>query len=241
LARQPSDNASRLLNIVLVAGPKDHGPGEHDYPAWQRKWKELLGDAKDVRLSTAFGWPDHGHFELADLMVFYFWNHDWSEEKYAEVDAFLARGGGMVMLHSAVIPDREPDKLAARIGLAWKPNETKFRHGPLDLEITAPAAHPITKGFSKTHLVDESYWPLLGNVARVEVLATAQEEEKPRPMAWTFKKGKGRVFCTLLGHYSWTFDDPLFRVLVLRGMAWAAGEPESRLELLAVSGVPVRD
>ena len=43
-------------------------------------------------------------------------------------------------------------------------------------------------------------------------------------MVWTFNKGNGRVFGTVLGHYYTTFEDPLFRVLVLRGMAWAAGE-----------------
>jgi putative heme-binding domain-containing protein len=239
--RPLASDKARSLHIVLVAGPKDHGPGEHDYPAWQRKWKELLGQADGVRVSTAFGWPDRGHFDFADLMVFYFWNHDWSEERYAEIDAFLARGGGMVLLHSAVIPDREPEKLAARAGLAWKPNETKYRHGPLDLEITAPAGHPITKGFSKTHLVDETYWPLVGNATRIDVLATAQEEGKPRPVVWTYTKGNGKVFATILGHYSWTFDDPLFRLLLLRGVAWAAGEPAERFEPLAVHGVPVRD
>ena len=24
------------------------------------------------------------------------------------------------------------------------------------------------------------------------------------------------MFCSVLGHYSWTFDDPLFRLMVLR-------------------------
>ena len=32
----PPEGALRPLRILLVAGPKDHGPGEHDYPAWQR-------------------------------------------------------------------------------------------------------------------------------------------------------------------------------------------------------------
>jgi type 1 glutamine amidotransferase len=52
-------------------------------------------------------------------------------------------------------------------------------------------------------------------------------------MAWTYrphgKQGGGRVFATILGHYSHTFDDPLYRALVLRGLAWSAGEPVDRL------------
>ena len=60
-------------------------------------------------------------------------------------------------------------------------------------------------------------------------------------MAWTAQRGKGRVFGTLLGHYTWTFDDPLARVLILRGMAWAAGEPTGRFEALATDGVELKE
>jgi len=57
-------------------------------------------------------------------------------------------------------------------------------------------------------------------------------EGQPRPLVWTFRKGSGRVFASIPGHYTWTFDDPLFRVLALRGVAWAAGESGGRLERL---------
>ena len=56
-------------------------------------------------------------------------------------------------------------------------------------------------------------------------------------MLWTFQRGKGRVFGSVLGHYSTTFADPLFRVLVLRGLAWSAGEPTGRFEKLVTLGV----
>lgn len=35
-----------------------------------------------------------------------------------------------------------------------------------------------------------------------------------------------------LGHYSWMFDDPLFRVLLFRGIAWTAKEPVDRFNNL---------
>jgi len=43
------------------------------------------------------------------------------------------------------------------------------------------------------------------------------------------------------GHYAWTFDDPLFRVLLLRGIAWSAGRPAERLTHLAPIGARMRD
>ena len=39
----------------------------------------------------------------------------------------------------------------------------------------------------------------------------------------------------------WTFDDPLFRLLLLRGMAWAAREPATRFDALATDGVKFAD
>jgi type 1 glutamine amidotransferase len=60
-------------------------------------------------------------------------------------------------------------------------------------------------------------------------------------MVWTFHHGKGRVFGTVLGHYLSTYDDPFFRIMILRAVAWSAGEPVSRLEPLATVGVRFKD
>ena len=63
-------------------------------------------------------------------------------------------------------------------------------------------------------------------------------------MVWATGRGKGRVFATILGHYTWTFEDPLARALMLRGMAWAAGEDDAgvrRFDALALDGVRLRD
>jgi type 1 glutamine amidotransferase len=96
----------------------------------------------------------------------------------------------------------------------------------------APTNHFITRGFTKLDLIDEPYWPMFGDTNRIEVLAAAEVDGQARPLLWTFQKGKGRVFASIIGHYTWTWDDPLFRVLALRGVAWAAGEPAARLEWL---------
>ena len=75
---------------------------------------------------------------------------------------------------------------------------------------------------------------MVGDTSKVGVLATTVEEGKAHPMLWSFEAGKGRVFGSVLGHYTWTLDDPLFRIPVLRGMAWAAHEPVSRFDRLAL-------
>ena len=61
-----------------------------------------------------------------------------------------------------------------------------------------------------------------------------------RPMAWTFERGRGRVFASVPGHYFWTLDDPLWRLLCLRGMAWAGRRDPSSLNDAVMRGALVR-
>jgi type 1 glutamine amidotransferase len=221
---------AKPLNIVLVASKQDHGPGQHDYPTWQKKWLTLLGQASGIIVTNAWEWPTQEQWRTADVMVFYFWNHDWSAERYQQLDDYQARGGGVVVFHSATIADKEPEKLAERIGLAAQPGPTKYLHAPILLRFVAPTNHAITRGFKKLNLLDEPYWPMFGDTNRIEVLADADLEGQARPLVWTFQKGKSRVFASIPGHYDWTFDDPLFLTLALRGIEWVAGEPVGRFD-----------
>src|SRR5262245_40678906 len=60
-----SDAAAPPLKIVLVAGPKDHGNGEHDYPAWQKVWPVLLKRAPKTEVDTAWEFPSPERIEWA--------------------------------------------------------------------------------------------------------------------------------------------------------------------------------
>jgi type 1 glutamine amidotransferase len=73
------------------------------------------------------------------------------------------------------------------------------------------------------------------------VLASGVEEGKPQPLFWVREEGTGRVFVSIPGHYAWTFDDPLFRLLVLRGIAWAAGASVDRFNDLIMPGARVKE
>lgn len=242
LAKGEKQEVRRPLNIVLVASKQDHGPGEHDYPGWQKSWSKLLGQSERVTVTNAWQWPTADQFARADVMIFYFWNHAWTPEVYQQLDAFVARGGGLVLLHSSCIADREPEALSEHIGLAAQPKRSKYRHGEMDLRFSARGDHPLIAGLPRTiHMLDETYWPMIGDTNKVEVLATATEEDQDWPMAWTFGRGKGRVFGTVQGHYSWTYDDPFFRIMLLRAIAWSADEPIARLEHLATVGVRFKD
>ena len=142
------------------------------------------------------------------------------------------------MIHYAVDGHDAVGALADRIGLAWQGGKSAFRHGPLDVDFSG-SKHPITRGLSKLHLVDESYWNLVGDSPRSRCSGPGSRPAAARPLFWTRQAGKGRVFVSIPGHFSWTFDDPLFRLLLLRGIAWAAGEPIDRFNELITLGARI--
>ena len=116
-----------------------------------------------------------------------------------------------------------------------------FRHGEVRLKVTTPE-HPICAGLSKTTILedDETYWPPTPIMEGVTVLATSVEDKARRgstpraaqPMFWCYSPGAGRVFGCVPGHCAQTFDNPAFRDLLLRGIAWAANRSPDR------SGIP---
>jgi putative heme-binding domain-containing protein len=120
VASAASANTAKPLHILLVAGPKDHGPGEHDYPLWQKRWHKLLSLADKITVNDAFGWPAPDQFHSAGLVVFYSDNPGWSAGRAEELDTFLGRGGGLVFLHYAVDGHEAVEALSDRIGLAWR-------------------------------------------------------------------------------------------------------------------------
>ena len=263
--------SSRRLRVVLLADKKDHREHEHDYPVWQERWALLLGgraassatqvnlfgpaiaDAKagagaeNVEVVCARGWPTGEQFASANVVVAFCYLA-WSDERKQQLKQYLERGGGLVVVHSATWTKPKADAdVAALVGVG---GFSRFRHGLVPLEITA-ADHPICRGLpAKLSFLDETYWPPTPPVAtdRVTTLAVSREKTEPtgeqtapQPMFWTCQTGRGRVFGCVPGHYTWTFDDPWFRVLLLRGIAWAAGEPATRFDSLALRGARVAD
>jgi type 1 glutamine amidotransferase len=269
--RQPERPDERPLQIVLLADRKDHGPGEHDYPRWQSRWALLLGGAAasaapaanlfgpdrpdpalqqgspQVRVATANQWPAEEQWRTADVVVAFCYVA-WTPDRLAELGRYLERGGGLVVIHSATWTKPEPSAdVAALLGVG---GFQRWRHGPVVLETTQPQ-HPICLGLpSELRLEDEPYWPPTPRIDadKVQVLAASREQLEPgqpaeslQPMFWTYQRGQGRVFGCVLGHYSWTFDAPYFRLWLLRGIAWAAGESPYRFDHLTLRSAAVAD
>jgi len=237
-----SDNDVEIavpLRLLLVAGPKDHGLGEHDYPAWQKVWSRLLAEAPNTTVKTAWEFPTQEEADGADVMVFY-QRGRWNEERARLIDPFLARGGGLVYIHWAVDGQGGQEEFAKRIGLASLGGSIGYRHGPVTIDFSPARDHPIARNFSEIEWYDETYWRLTGDPRGINLLGFGIEEERERPQFWTTEPAEGRVFVSILGHYMWTFDDPAFRLLLMRGVAWAGKRNVDRFNDLILLDARVR-
>jgi len=229
-------SAATKIKIILCASEKDPGhgaPGFHDYPLWRERWSKLLALADNVIVETADRWPSPEQWQSADVVAFYHDNPAWVADKAGDLDTFLARGGGLIFLHWSMNAYRDVDALKQRLWRAWGPG-AKFRYGVEKLSL---APHDLTTGLpGVVELTDEAYWSLPGGEGSSTVLATSDEEGQPTPQVWLREQGPGRVFVCIPGHFTWTFDDPLYRVLLLRGFAWAGKQPLDRFNELVTVG-----
>ncbi|MDE0453424.1 MAG: ThuA domain-containing protein [Gammaproteobacteria bacterium] len=243
-----SEEPSRDLNIVWCWGiDKDHAMGIHQYDwAMDLFVNKLLPQVPRVTAQQTMHFPTQAQWDSADLVVFYQgMDRHWGENEYAQIDAFQARGGGLMFLHLALL-QADGAALAERIGLAFgfgdAPNGgTKYGVLPTPVTLTDAATEsPIFAGFPRElEMVDELYWNLRGDPASVTTLVTSQagpEFATPAPpqpedldgnewpVMWTREVGDGRVFATVGGHNYFSFNDPHFRIILLRAMAWAMHE-----------------
>ncbi|MCH7908044.1 MAG: ThuA domain-containing protein [Candidatus Hydrogenedentes bacterium] len=251
-------NPSRDLHIVWVWGiDKNHDRGGHEY-GWvmDRYVNTLLPTVPRITVERAMYFPSDEQWAKADLIVFYAQQRaPWGEREYGLMDAFQERGGGLMFFHLAIL-EGSGFELAKRIGLAY--GTTQEGNGPTSWGPLAPVSltdagkkSSFFEGFPDTFdLVDEHYWNLAGDASKVTTYLTApggptnastrapKPEEldgKPWPVVWTHESGKGRVFATLLGHNYFTFNDPYFRIILLRAMAWTLNESFDPFKPLVIS------
>ena len=235
----------------------------HNYPLWQKRWELLFGGAAcsgekqanlygsargdkaalrgaaNVNIIKAWDWPTEEQFAAADVILAFCYIA-WNDEMHAQLRRYLERGGGLVVIHSATWTRKEWQYASGAAELMGIGGFKKFRHGEVDVKIVEPE-HPLCMGLpTEIRLHDETYWPPTPMMDGVEVLATSDEviddagNKVPQPVLWTHTYEKGRVVGFLLGHFTWTFDDPYCRIMLLRAAAWAASESPYRFDALVL-------
>lgn len=207
------------LRVFLRAGPKTHGPGEHDHPRFLEEWKVLLAERGAV-VEGALRFPTAEELSRTDVLVMYAAEGGSVPDEQRRVLAdYLARGGGIVALHDAVC-GTDPQWFKTIIGGAWEHGHSKWEIGEQGLYFTDEQS-PITAGAANFDLVDEIYYDL-HLMPEARVLATSfRTVFDVEPQLWTYEKDDYRAFVSIQGHYHKTFSNPAWRALLLRGIAWA--------------------
>lgn len=245
---------SKDVNILWLFGHEDHRGGEHDYIRIKELYVPMLKSIPRVTVDEAFQFPTQEEFAKADLLIQYLHLPNLTDEQFRMYREYVDRGGNVVSIHESCImrPLDRAEKLAKCIGCSWKGNKSskwsKFGHEhPLFLN----TEHPAFAGLPSTVLLnDESYWDLLTRDEVKVIGAVAAKENSEASFAevlnrkdvrshafWTYHSGKGKVFGTTTGHYTYTFHDPMYRLLLLRGIAWAIGEDPAPFMPLVFHGI----
>lgn len=255
---------SRDVHILWLYGPEDHGGGAHDYIRIKELFVPMLKTIPRITVDEAFLFPTQAQFDKADLLIQYLRWPDLTDEQFAMYQGFVDGGGSVVSIHESCImrPIEQAEKLAGCIGCSWKGdrwspgpkiNDTsqwsKFAH---DHPLFLKTEHPAFVGLPKSvRFNDESYWNLLTR-DKVEVIAAVapkslesdvsfsevlKAEDVRSHAFWTYQSGKGRVFGTTTGHYTYTYYDPMYRLLLMRGIAWTLNEDPAPFMPLVFHGI----
>lgn len=222
------------LRVFIRAGPKTHGPNQHDHPRFLREWTQLLNE-RGLKADGGMEFPEAAQLEKTDVLIL----HAQDAMKIVGEDReafekFLQRGGGVVVIHAGVVGGDQHVWIKKIIGGAWRwtspdlPKEkaTKWLEGDGGL-CWVDTDHPISRGMSNFDWKDEIYYDM-DLAPDIGVLATSfHNVHIIAPQIWTYEKtleggaAPYRAFVSLPGHEYASFNTPQYRTVLLRGIAWA--------------------
>ncbi|MBK8181256.1 MAG: ThuA domain-containing protein [Planctomycetes bacterium] len=194
----------------------------------------------------ALRFPTREELERTDVLVLYAAEAGSIHgEERAVLEAYLARGGGLVAIHDAVCGD-DPHWFKTVVGGAWEHGHAKWATGTTDLYVR-DFDHPITRGVANWRFEDELYTELHLEPDAHVLMAGFQDVFTISPQMWTYEKANYRAFVAIQGHFKKSFEHDAWRTLLLRGIAWAGKRdadslttPEERATLAYPTGGPLR-
>ncbi|MFA6546221.1 MAG: PVC-type heme-binding CxxCH protein, partial [Limisphaerales bacterium] len=242
-------SAAEPLRVFIRGGQPNRGQEVHAHPRFLGEWTKLLTE-RGMKVDGGLELPTAAQLAQTDVLLMYAQDGGgFPVDQRAGLDAFLKRGGGLVVLHTASVPTRSiPDNAEhwkSVIGGSWVHGTTKWLEGKMSLYYV-DRTHPISQGTANFDLDDEIYYDMdVSPDARVLAAAytpnvSAARKNDPRgqpqggkvtvydlaPQMWTYERtldgGKPyRAFVSIPGHKFATFNLPAYRAVLLRGIAWA--------------------
>ena len=235
--RLPAQDA----NILLLAGPMapvDHA-GHHDYQGGILVLRDCLQQTPGVRVTmSTSGWPAEDQ-ELAAAQSVVFYCDGGGKQPYlaspariAAIDALVARGGGLVLIHQAIDHPADQVERAMRwLGGSYDPAVSNRGHWPTT-HSDFPA-HALTSGVTAWTITDGWLCGLRFLPDRQGIIPCVWSSKSAQGSsaggdaaiaAWGYERpsgGRSFTFTGLDAHEAWKRQG--LRQLVTNGILWSAG------------------
>lgn len=241
--------------VLLIAGLPSHGAGAHEHNAGVLLLQKCLANVNGLTTQVVLnGWPtDATVFNGVDAVIIYcdggVRHVALQNDNLAKLDAVLAKGAGLGLLHYAVEPTIEKGQaeFLKWIGGAFEIHWSVNPHWVAEFK-TLPR-HPITRGVQPFNMLDEWYFNMrfvegMKGVTPILVAtpdaSTTKRRDGPhqgnphvraavargdsQTVAWAYERpdGTGRGFGFTGGHFHQNWGNDNFRKIALNAILWLA-------------------
>ena len=211
---------------VLLAG----GGSSHDFATWYDREDQAILNAAGGIISAYTTDPEVAAAQLPNADVFLFSSNDAayprSEAFRKAFDAFVARGGGLVLLHPATWYNW-PDWAAYNATFVGGGSRAHDPLGEFGLTVVKPE-HPVVAGLSREFKIrDELYQITFDPKAKVETLietSVSGQTGKKHASVWITSHPGCRIVNIAPGHDGAAHRHPDFRKLLANAVKWAGGK-----------------
>jgi type 1 glutamine amidotransferase len=242
----PDSEVTRILYgrdyKTLILTGEDHP--SHDWERTVPALKMALESEGRVHADVSKNINDLYQYDLRDydFLVFNYANWEnpdplWEGSKKALIN-YVNTGGSLMFVHFAngafhySLPGAEASdwpeyrRLCRRV---WDHTggSSHDSYGKFEVSIVNDY-HDLTRGIENFEVTDELYYQQAGEEpVEILLMATSRDTGNQEPLAWIYElNGEGgrnaRVFQTVLGHDSTTFQVPEFRQVLNRAAEWLA-------------------
>lgn len=214
------------IRVVIIVG---------GHPYDEANFEKAWGGHDDIRCEVRKASPYSLFDDIAgfdhDVILMYNFSSGITDPQKRNFLALLERGVGLVVWHHALANCQdwpEFEKIAgAKFWLRPGSRDGKevpksgVGFGKIPMRAVAPE-HPITRGLGEFTIEDETYHTQTFGKG-IRVLVTADHPKSDKPIAWTHRYSKARVFGYQGGHDARAWTNPAHRQILASGIRWAAG------------------
>ena len=183
---------------------------------------QALARPADLVVVQALRWRMLGHEKYEPYRAD--WAYEAGADLIAALDGHVARGGGVMALHTGCISFDDWPGWRGILGGGWVWGES-FHDPGLEPVTVTPADHPVTQGVAAFTITDELYQKL-DLAPGITILAEGRTAGgATHPVVWAHE-GQGRAVTITTGHDLTSVTQPDHARLLAQAALWAARAEE---------------